>query len=70
MLQEPNCYKRHCKHYIGILQPDDTELDERNQCDAFLTGIPDDIAYGDNLHLIKDPRQTNNIVYEREPLNG
>jgi hypothetical protein len=66
MLAEPNCWKRKCKHFIGILQPDGTELTERNVCEAFPDMIPEDIAYGNNRHLEPLQEQDNNIVYERK----
>lgn len=52
MLEEPKCYTRKCKHFIGVKQnPDGNEGTEHAVCTAFLGGIPDDIAYGDNKHL-------------------
>lgn len=66
MLQEPNCSIRMCKHLLGIKQDDEQEETERNICAAFPDGIPDEIAYGENLHLIPLEGQGNNIVYERE----
>ena len=46
MLAEPNCYKRKGKHYIGIIQPDGTELTETNACKAFpVKGQDNDIVY-------------------------
>ncbi len=33
------------------MKQDKGELDERLFCDAFPDGIPEEIAYGDNLHL-------------------
>jgi len=66
MLAEPNCYKRKCKHYIGVIQPDGTELTETNSCKAFPKGIPDEIAYGNNLHLKPLLDQSNDIVYEKQ----
>ena len=64
MLFEPNCYKRHCKHFIGVLQPDGTEATEINTCEAFPEGIPNVIAYGENDHTKPLPDQENDIVYE------
>lgn len=66
MLLEPNCFKRHCKHFTGVSQPDGTELSERVVCKAFPDIIPDEIAYGSNLHLKPLPDQKNKIVYEKE----
>ena len=64
MLAEPNCYKRQCKHFTGVIQPDGTEMTETNACKAFPKGIPDEIAYGDNKHSKPLPDQKNNIAYE------
>lgn len=66
MISEPRCYKRKCKHFIGVLQPDGTELSEVVVCKAFPVQIPNEIAYGDNLHLDIEEGQENNIVYEKE----
>ena len=51
MLATPRCYERQCRHFIGVSQPDGTELTERVVCAAFPDGIPAEIAYGENLHL-------------------
>lgn len=66
MLATPNCWKRRCKHFLGVIQPDGTEMTENVNCRAFPDGIPYEIAYGDNLHLKPHPDQDNDIVYERE----
>lgn len=66
MLLEPNCSKRNCKHYQGIIQLDGTELTEVNYCSAFPQGIPDEIAYGLNKHAVLCCGQENEIVYEKE----
>jgi hypothetical protein len=63
---EPNCWKRKCKHYLGIIQPDGTELTERNACKAFPDGIPYEIAYGDNKHEIMIEGQERDYVFERD----
>lgn len=55
MMDEPNCSKRGCKHFRGVDQPDGTEQTERVVCAAFPNGIPDAIAYGDDLHLTAYP---------------
>ena len=67
MLAEPKCYKRKCKHYLGIIQPDGTEMTETNYCHAFPNGIPVDIAYGDDKHKEKHKDQENDITYEKGP---
>ena len=56
MLETPKCYLRGCSHFTGFgfdgsSVEDDTEATERPVCRAFPSGIPEDIAYGDNLHL-------------------
>jgi len=66
MLAQPNCYKRRCRHYLGVRQPDVTELNEFHYCPAFPDGIPDEIAYGDNPHTEPLPGQGNTIVFEEE----
>lgn len=61
----PFCYRRNCKHYIGA--KDFTEIAEEDQrliCKAFPDGIPEEIIYGDNLHLIPINGQENKIVFE------
>jgi len=66
MLATPECYKRRCKHYIGVVKPDGTERTEHNVCAAFPEGIPKEISYGNNMHSKPLPKQGNNIVYEME----
>lgn len=66
MLLEPECFKRKCLHYLGVKQDNEEESTERNICDAFPDGIPDEIAYGDNKHLKPLEGQGNQIVYEGE----
>jgi hypothetical protein len=66
MLDEPNCWARNCKHYLGVLQPDGTEMTEVNYCKAYPKGIPEDIAYGDNEHLKVQSDQVGNFVYEED----
>ena len=63
---KPNCFERKCKHFLGVYQPDEeSEVGQRVNCKAFPVGIPFDIAYGDNKHLVKYPGQDNDIIYER-----
>lgn len=51
MLTEPNCYKRDCVRFQGVRQDEEREETERSVCKAFPDGIPEVIAYGNNLHL-------------------
>ncbi len=79
MLSEPNCNKRGCKHFLGHdtfqLEPGESlgvsvEGDEpdteilRNICTAFPDGIPDEIAYGEDLHLEIADGQFGTYTYE------
>ena len=66
MLAVCNCYTRNCKHYLGISQPDGTEMTEVNYCKAFPDGIPSGIAYGSNRHTTPLQDQGNGIVFEEE----
>ena len=61
MLEEPTCYTRECKHFMGITGY--KEPDQYFICKAFPDGIPDKITYGDNLHLEPLKDQGNDIVY-------
>lgn len=65
MLAEPRCWTRRCVHYLGVIQPDGTELTEDYSCKAFPKGIPIEIAHGDNNHERPLRGQSNNIVYKR-----
>jgi len=65
MLPEPKCYKRKCKYYLGVIQPDGTEVTEVNNCEAFPKGIPSNIVYGESLHTKKHPNQDNDIIFEK-----
>jgi hypothetical protein len=64
MIEIPNCYKRKCKHLRGVRQPDGTGLSERCVCAAYPNGIPDDIAFGNDLHTEVRTDQDNDIVFE------
>ena len=65
MLAEPTCWTRKCKHYIGVIQPDGTEMTETNSCKAFPKGIPSEITYGDNRHTKPLSDQENDIIFEK-----
>lgn len=56
MLDEPKCWTRGCKHYLGVKSDDDDEdeVNERPVCEAFPDGIPEEIAYGDNECCLLD----------------
>lgn len=68
-LAQPNCFERECKHFIGPPK-EDKNKDKKIEgiqvltCTAFPEGIPTEIAYGTNKHLVPFPGQENNIVYE------
>ena len=64
MLAEPVCWNRQCKYYLGVIQSDETEATEVNNCEAFPDGIPEEIAYGNNEHLKVLPNQKNDVIYE------
>ncbi len=66
MLDEPTCYTRKCKHFQGVEQSDGTEMTEEVVCKAFPDGIPDEVPYGDNLHLEPLLGQGNDIIFEPE----
>jgi hypothetical protein len=65
MLATPECFKRECRYFLGVIQPDGTEMTEDVNCDAFPEGIPSEISYGNNKHLVPFPGQKNKIVYKR-----
>ena len=66
MLMTSKCYERQCKYYIGIIQPDGTEMTETNMCGAFPDGIPEDIAYGDDKHDGVRKGQAKPYTYEKD----
>ena len=48
---EPECSKRRCKHFLGVKWLNEEEGSEVVICAAFPSGIPEEIAYGRNLHF-------------------
>ena len=66
MIAEPNCSKRKCKHFLGVIQPNGTEMTETVYCMAYSEGIPKEIAYGNDKHFAIRPDQKNNFVFEKE----
>ena len=67
MILEPICSERECIHYLGISQPDGTEMSERPVCKAYPDEIPHDIQLGYDMHLDVRSDQDNDIVYEMKP---
>ena len=67
MLMTSSCYFRKCKFYLGISQPDGTEMSEVHYCRAFPEGIPYEISAGENNHEKPLNDQGNEIVYEKGP---
>ena len=65
MLRQPQCSKRNCKYFTGVFQSDGTESTERPACLAYPEGIPDEIAYGEDLHQEIRDDQDNDIIYEK-----
>jgi hypothetical protein len=65
MMSEPRCFERNCKHFQGARAQGDRLDRDIMVCPAFPKGIPSEIAYGKNLHLVKHPKQVGNIVYEK-----
>jgi hypothetical protein len=69
-LAEPRCFTRRCKHFQGVCEPrGGGEESQFLICSAFppsTGGIPNAIAYGDDLHLVKHPRQVGDVVYEQD----
>lgn len=63
MLDEPRCSERRCAHYQGIRSFSKTH--HVPYCVAFPEGIPNEIAYGDNLHTVHYEGDRG-ILYERE----
>jgi len=66
MMKTPKCFERSCIHFIGVTQPNGTEMTESVVCKAFPRGIPNQIAYGNNLHTKKYKDQDNKIIFEKE----
>jgi len=49
---------------VGVKQDGEDEATERVVCDAFPGGIPDEIAYGEDLHLFPI-KGDHGIVFEK-----
>jgi hypothetical protein len=65
MLAEPECFKRKCRHWLGINSGDGTEAGEYVYCTAFPRGIPYEIAYGTNPHSEVQKGQVGDYIYEK-----
>ena len=65
MLEEPRCYARKCRWFLGVGGDPDSEINEVPICAAFPQGIPAEIAYGDNLHIEPFPGD-GGFMYVRE----
>ena len=66
MLDEPRCYTRSCKHFIGVTgQEGEATSEEEVVCSAYPKGIPFRIAYGDDPHDKVAKDQVGTDVYER-----
>lgn len=63
-LTGPKCKKRNCRYFIGVVE--DQENRQKVLCRAFLHGIPDEIAYGNNKHCLPLKSQSNHLVYEKK----
>lgn len=68
MIAEPRCFARDCRWFRGVeINTADESTERRIEhpvCKAFPGGIPDEIAFGDNLHLEPFPGD-NGIQYEK-----
>jgi hypothetical protein len=65
VIERPRCDIRECRFFRGTKQL--VEGDESTEvvwCNAFFDGIPDEIAYGNNLHL-QPVKGDNGLQYER-----
>jgi hypothetical protein len=61
-MDKSKCEVRKCKHYKGtIVNKSGIKV---HYCNMFYEGIPEDISYGDNEHLIRDARQTRRGTFE------
>ena len=63
MIREPRCFTRQCKHFLGVNNVDQ-EVNQLVVCKAFPDGIPDEIAYGNDLHL-ESVEGDHSIQYEK-----
>lgn len=64
MLAEPNCFKRGCVHFLGHDRPDGTDESLVHVCWAYPDGIPEEISFGDDLHLEVKDGQVGEYTFE------
>ena len=69
-IEDTECENRKCKHFMGYIRDSKSEDGYDAEalipiCSAFRDGIPDEIAYGANLHLLPFNGDSN-IVYEKD----
>ncbi len=66
----PRYYIRNCIHYLGTQKRNPKVMTSSvHYCNAFSVedgGIPNAIAYGNNLHLKPYRKQRNDIVFQEE----
>jgi|APSaa5957512535_1039671.scaffolds.fasta_scaffold1107646_1 hypothetical protein len=70
---EPRCGIRHCVHLQGVRDIEGAPEEELGGhevpfCNAFPKGIPAEISFGDNLHLVPLKGQGNEIVFNKEEI--
>ena len=66
MILPGKCWERKCKYFIGVHQPDGTEMTERIICQAYFDGIPDEIMVGKDFHLKVRDDQENELTFEED----
>lgn len=71
MIGSPRCFERKCRWFLGV-RGDGDESSQRLFCWAFQgrtkeDAIPKEIAFGDDLHEVPLPGQSNNTyIYEED----
>lgn len=66
MIVEPKCFKRGCTHFKGVKWLGDQESTEVVYCTAYPRGIPYEIAYGDDKHMLLRGDEKVPVTYEKE----
>ena len=68
-IEEPRCYSRRCIHFEGAkIAGNSTSGKAIVICPAYPKGIPERIAYGDELHLEVQDDQKGTLTYEEAPV--